>query len=153
MSRHPDPKLSQKPSHLSRVDACINFVTTNAVPSAITLQEVKDATAADEAFQSLARVITNQRWHEVGKDVSQYQQIKQELSISNGVILGGTRIIVPEKLQSRMIMLAHSIFWGVNKIYRTRYLQQIKGDNAASLKVISVRTYLLAIPISPRSCF
>ena len=40
MSRHPDPKLSQKPSHLSRVDAYINFVTTNAVPPAVTLQEV-----------------------------------------------------------------------------------------------------------------
>ena len=58
MSRHPDPKQSQNPSHLSRVDAYINFVTTNAVPPAVTLQEVKDATAADETLQSLARVIT-----------------------------------------------------------------------------------------------
>ena len=108
MSRHTDPKQSQNPSHLSRVDAYINFVTTNAVPPAVTLQEVKDARAADETLQSLARVITNRRWREVGKDVSQYQQIKQELSISNGVILRRARIIVPEKLQSEMVMLAHS---------------------------------------------
>ena len=88
MSRHPDPK--KNPSHLSRVDAYIKFITTNTVPPAVTVQEVKDATAADETLQSLARVITNQRWHEVGKDVSRYKQIKQELSISNGVILRGT---------------------------------------------------------------
>ena len=118
MSRHPDPKQSQNPSHLSRVDAYINFVTTNAVPPAVTLQEVKDATAADETLQSLARVITNQRWHEVGKDVSQYQQIKQELSISNGIILRGTRIIVPEKLQSRMVMLTHTGQQGIIKTKR-----------------------------------
>ena len=68
------------------------------MPSAVTLQEIKDATATDETLQNLARVITTQKWHEVGKDVGQYQQIKQELSVSNGVILRGTRIIVPGRL-------------------------------------------------------
>ena len=63
-------------------------------------------------------MITNQRWHEVGKDVSQYQQIKQELSISNGVILRGTRIVVPEKLKSQMVMLAHSGHQGIVKTKR-----------------------------------
>ncbi|XP_015749500.1 PREDICTED: uncharacterized protein K02A2.6-like [Acropora digitifera] len=118
MTRHTDPKQSQNFSHLSRVDAYINFVTTYVVPPAVTLQEVKDATAADETLQNLARVITNQRWHEVGKDVSQYQQIKLELSISNGVILRGTRIVVPEKVQSQMVMLAHSGHQGIVKTKR-----------------------------------
>ena len=52
MSRHPDPKQSKTPSRLSRVDAYVNFVTTNAMPPAVALQEVKDATAADETLQS-----------------------------------------------------------------------------------------------------
>ena len=118
MSRHPDPKQSKTPSRFSRVDAYVNFVTTYAVPPAVTLQEVKDATAADKALQSLAKVVTTQRWHEVGKDVSQYQHIKQELSVSNGVILRGTRIIVPEKLRNRMIMLAHTGHQGIIKTKR-----------------------------------
>ena len=109
MSRHPDPKQSQTPCHLSRIDAYVNFVTTNAVPSAVTLQEIKDAAAKDDTLENLARVIT-QKWHEVGKDVGQYQQIKQELSVSNGIILRGTRIIGPERLRQRVIMLAHSVF-------------------------------------------
>ena len=88
------------------------------MPPAVTLQEVKDATAADETLQNLARVITNQRWHEVGKDVSQYQQVEQKLSISNGVILRGTRLVVPEKLQSQMVMLAHSGHQGIVKTKR-----------------------------------
>lgn len=82
---------------------------------AVTPQEVKDATAADETLQSIARVITNQRWHEVGKDLDQYQKIKKELSISNAVIPRGTRIVVPEKLHSRMVMLAHSRHQGIVK--------------------------------------
>ena len=79
---------------------------------------MKDATAADETLQRLARVIATQKWHEAGKDVSQYQQIKQELLVSNGVILRGTRIIVPEKLLGRMIMLAHSGHQGIVKTKR-----------------------------------
>ena len=47
MSRHPDPKQSQASRHLSRVNVYVNFVTNNAVPPAVTLQEVIDATAAD----------------------------------------------------------------------------------------------------------
>ncbi len=61
MSRHPDPKQSQASNHLSRVDAYINFVTNNAVPHAVTLQELKDATAADETVQKLAKVIATQK--------------------------------------------------------------------------------------------
>lgn len=117
MSRHPDPKQSQTPRHLSIVDAYVNFVITNAMPSAVTLQEIKDATATDETLQNLARVIT-QKWHEVRKDVGHYQQIKQELSVSNGVILGGTRIIVPGRLRQRVIMLAHSGHQGIVKTKR-----------------------------------
>ena len=57
-------------------------MTTNVVPAVVTLQEVKNATAADETLQNLAKVIETQMWHEVGKDGHQYQQIKQELSVS-----------------------------------------------------------------------
>ena len=63
-------------------------------------------------------MIATQKWHEAGRDVSQYQQIKQELSVSNGVFLRGTRIIVPEKLRDRMIMLAHSGHQGIVKTKR-----------------------------------
>ena len=100
LSRHPDPKQSQASHHLSRVDAYVNFVLIMPSAPAVALQEVKDATAADEKLQRLAPVIATQRWHEAGKDVTRYQQNKQELSVSNGVILRITRIIVPEKVQS-----------------------------------------------------
>ena len=76
ISRHPDLKQSQASHHVSRVDAYVNFVTSNAVPPAVTLQ------------------------------------------VSNGVILRGIRIIVPEKLRGRMIMLAHSGHQGIVKTKR-----------------------------------
>jgi len=79
MSRHPDPERLQSHSHLSRIAAYVNFVTTYAVPCAVTLQEVKDATATDETLQNVAKVITTQRWHEVGKDVVRFLNRKMPL--------------------------------------------------------------------------
>ncbi|KAK3740432.1 hypothetical protein QZH41_004600 [Actinostola sp. cb2023] len=118
MSRHPDPKHTTSPNHLSRVDSYVNFVTANAVPNAVTLQEIQDATAKDHTLQNLAKVIATQRWYEAGRDVREYQQVKQELTVANGVILRGTRIIVPETLRQRMIMLAHSVHQGIVKTKR-----------------------------------
>ena len=60
-SRHLDPKQLQASHYPSTVDAYFNFVTKNAVLPAITLQEVKDTTTADETLQNLARVIATQK--------------------------------------------------------------------------------------------
>ena len=54
----------------------------------------------------------------MGKDVSQYQQIEQELSVSNGVIMRRTRVVVPERLRERVVMLAHSGRQGIVKTKR-----------------------------------
>ncbi|KAK3752456.1 hypothetical protein QZH41_007498 [Actinostola sp. cb2023] len=111
-------KHSTSPNHLSRVDSYVNFVTANAVSNAVTLQEIQDATAKYHTLHNLAKVIATQRWYEAGRDVREYQQVKQELTVANGVILRGTRIIVPETLRQRMIMLAHSGHQGIVKTKR-----------------------------------
>ena len=61
MSRHPDSKQLQASHHSSRNDAYFNFITKNPVLPAVTLQEVKDTTTADETLQNLARVIATQK--------------------------------------------------------------------------------------------
>ena len=71
------------------------------VPPATELQEVNNATAAEETLQGLSSKIDSnskvaQGWKKC-QPLSWYQQVKQELSVSNGVILRGTCIIVPEK--------------------------------------------------------
>ena len=71
------------------------------VPPATELQEVNNATAAEETLQSLcSKIDSNSKvargWKKC-QPLSRYQQVKQELSVSNGIILRGTCIIVPEK--------------------------------------------------------
>ena len=89
MSHHLDPQKLHASHHLSRV------------PPATELQVVNDATAAEETLQSLcSKIDSNSKvargWKKC-QPLSRYQQVKQELSVSNGIILRGTCIIVPEK--------------------------------------------------------
>ena len=98
MSRHPDPEHSQSRSHLSRIAACVSFVTTYAVPCAVTLQEVKDATATDETLQNVAKVITTRRWHEVGNDVVQHRQKQYFLTLTVSSLDKGSPTVVHHSL-------------------------------------------------------
>ena len=59
-------------------------MTTNAVPDAVSLQEIQDETLKDPTSQRLADVLLSQRWHEEC-DVNAYKHFKQELTVANGV--------------------------------------------------------------------
>lgn len=115
MSRHPDPNHSNPSHHTSRIDAYVKFVTTNAVPSAMTLQEIQDATSVDVTLKKLSEVIMNQKWYNIDEDIAKFKSVKNELSISKGVLLRGNRLIVPQKLQEKAVKLAHSGHQGIVK--------------------------------------
>ena len=118
MSRHPDSENSKPNDHTSRIDAYVNFVVLNSVPPAMTLKEVQDATSTDEVLKKLSEVILSQSWHNIDKDILRYKNVKDELSISNGVILRGGRLVIPGKLQEKAVNLAHTGHQGIVKTKR-----------------------------------
>ncbi|XP_070546885.1 uncharacterized protein [Ptychodera flava] len=115
MSRHPQIDRMKSKSHISRIDAHANFITENAVPNAMTLEEVQKATEQDTTLQELSQVVMTQRWFDVKPDVRPYKVVKDELSISNGVLLRGNRLIISHKLQRKAVQLAHSGHQGIVK--------------------------------------
>ena len=78
----------------------INFIVDSSVPKAITLAEIIKATNEDRTLKGLRAAIR--------LIVEEYKNIKDELSItSHGLILRGTRIVVPLSLRQRAIDIAH----------------------------------------------
>nr|XP_002730526.1 PREDICTED: uncharacterized protein K02A2.6-like [Saccoglossus kowalevskii] len=114
MSRHPD-QVNHCKDHVSRIDTYINFIIENAIPPAMTMAEIKQATSEDEILQKIMEVINTQKWYDLHHDVVQYKAVKDELSTANGVVLRGNRIVVPKKLQQKAICLAHVGHQGVVK--------------------------------------
>ncbi|CAB4014545.1 Hypothetical predicted protein [Paramuricea clavata] len=87
------------------------FMANNSVPKAMTLQEIINATNADAALHD---VIKTNKWD--SPIVKPFKAVKNELtSTTHGVILRGTRIVIPAALQQRVIDIAHETHLGIEK--------------------------------------
>ena len=104
MSRHPSKSSTRKQEHIT--EAYVNFVARNAVPKAMTLEEIQQATNNDQAMKGLRASIRLNQWD--NDIVKPYKSVKDELTVtSENIILRGTRILIPESLQQKAIELAH----------------------------------------------
>ena len=118
MSRHPDDaealKDKQQPND---DDVYVNFVANNAVPKSMTLDEIREATNADRTLQQVIKHVELNDWHtSTNNSIQPYKCVKDELTISlDGIVLRGTRIVMPESLQQRTIQLAHEGHQGITK--------------------------------------
>ena len=80
----------------------INFITRNSIPKAITLQEIINATNADAALTAIHDAIKTNKWD--SPIVKPFKVVKNELtSTTHGVMLRGTRNVIPAALQQRAI--------------------------------------------------
>ena len=123
MSRHPLP--SSPTSHEKRcAEEYVNFVSMHAVPKALTLEEIKEATKADTTLQAVIQAVQTKQWHNTKlqprvdrKSVECFFHIQNELSVNSdqSLLLCGTRIVIPSKLQNHVIDLAHEGHQGISR--------------------------------------
>ena len=85
----------------------VNYVVTCSTPEAVTRDQVKDATEEDPALQVLKKYI-NEGWIDTNDTrTHEFRQVFHELTIVDGIVLRGDRIIVPAKLRHRKVEIAH----------------------------------------------
>ena len=92
----------------------VSFISRYAVPKAMTLKEIKDATDTDRTLKAVRAAIRTNQWN---VDLVQpFKSIKDELTInSENVVLRGHRIVIPSALQQRAVDLAHDSHQGLVK--------------------------------------
>ena len=129
ISRHP---LQDQPLRERNIaEEYVALLTTSAVPVAMTLAEIQDATLGDPTLQQLAELIRSQQWHSVLnndsssndaksidlQDLKAFHKIGHELTVTtnNGTILRGSRIVMPASLRHRALQLAHEGHQGLIK--------------------------------------
>ncbi|KAK3763364.1 hypothetical protein RRG08_031862, partial [Elysia crispata] len=91
----------------------IRYIAKTSIPNALTLEEVKQATASDKTLQNVMTAITTGNWD--SRSVSPFKSIKDELTIHDGIVLRQSRILIPDSLQLRVVKLAHSAHQGIVK--------------------------------------
>lgn len=92
----------------------VHFVTHNAVPKAMTLQEIEIASRQDKTLQNIQKCINSNNWSTCCKE---YRLIQHEVTNYGDILLKNNRIVIPESLQSRVLQLAHE---GHSGIVRTK---------------------------------
>ena len=111
LSRHPT-QSSRKQEHLT--EEYVNFKTSTSIPKTMTMDEIITATNSDRALQGLRAAIKIDKWD--CDIVKPYKQIKDELTVtSQGIVLRGNRIVIPQSLQQRAIDIAHDTHLGLSK--------------------------------------
>ena len=88
----------------------------NASPTKV--QQIKEETAKDETLHSLHAIIT-QGWPEKQADcpahLHAYWNYRDELTVSDGLVVKGTHIVIPESLQFEVLKQLHYAHQGTEK--------------------------------------
>jgi hypothetical protein len=99
-------------------------------------RRIKKTVEEDPTLQRLSECIEKGRMGN-SADIIAYRQFFSELTLVDGLIMRGERIVIPEKLQKQMIQIAHD---GHQGIVRTKQMLQaddwFPGINAAVEKYV-----------------
>ena len=120
LSHHPQ-KCEQVPTKtwpdVQTEQMCINAVQFYSLHNeqSISMEEMVSETAKDEVLKEVMACIATQQWHKLENEYTSYKRVKNELSISNGLLLRGDRVVLPKSLQSRAVKLAHAGHQGIVK--------------------------------------
>ncbi len=115
LSRHPI-KPSYKQQRMT--EEYVNFIALNSVPKAMTIEEIIKATDEDQVLKGVrAAIKINNFDYDI---VKPFKHVKDELSVTTkGIILRGSRIVIPKSLQQKAIDIAHECHLGLTKTKET----------------------------------
>ena len=117
--RHPVGDLESHNYEIESEDH-ISFIARNAVPKAVTLSEVESATATDPLLQAVISAMKSGCWYKAPpgvslSELSRYEQVKEQLTCTDTVLLKSDRLVVPAGLQERIVDIAHEGHLGIVK--------------------------------------
>ncbi|KAJ3659377.1 hypothetical protein Zmor_011067 [Zophobas morio] len=121
LSRHP---THSPPEAYDKSEEYVAFVTNHSLPNTISLEEIENAMKDDFQLQLLKKALLEDDslfWKK--RELQTFKQIKQELTVYGNIILKGSQIVIPSKLQKNIIRLAHK---GHQGLVKTKQLVRTK---------------------------
>ena len=124
MSRHPvSLDVSPYDRNCEATEHYVNYIISSRVPKYMSLEEVKTETMKDSTMQTAIELIHTQKWYtiknlddSVNKEFLKcLSKVCDELSVTDSVILRGTRLVLPPNLHKRAVDIAHLGHQGVAK--------------------------------------
>ena len=113
LSRHPLPEYHSinKSTKPNLADQHVHFVAQNAVPVALSTEQLCKATKQDSTLQALIELLQNNTWHLLATKYSGNTNV----DLAELKALRGNRLIIPKQLRTQVIQLAHEGHQGLVK--------------------------------------
>ena len=119
MSRHPvrAPENTTDYKEQKQTEEVVNSVVRRNVPESLSVEEVRKATMNDFVLLEVMDIVQNGNGESGYKseDLRPYKLVRSELSVANGILLRGSRIVVPKALQRRVVNISHEGHQGIVK--------------------------------------
>ena len=108
-------KTSQQKSWIDQQVERVQVGALKTYDDGLSRDIVKDYSASDATLQKLIKVITDKNWKNVNEALKPCKHLQEELTIVDGLVLRGDRLLMPEKLQQSVVDIAHSSQQGIVK--------------------------------------
>jgi capsid portal protein len=114
LSRHPTQSTSATSKHSQLAEEFVRYLTDNAVPKAMTLNEIVNCTQKDSDLQTVITAFKTNKWDKSYENsvLDTFSRLCYELTpvpVNNDseILLHDNRIVTPKDLQMRVIDLAN----------------------------------------------
>ena len=116
LSRAPLQTLSPADSQLQEDSDAYVVMTIESLPATEPkLEQIKEALKADDVCQQVMQYC-NEGWPEqVNGPLKQYFPVRLELTVHDGLLLRGNRLVIPGSMQSEIIQCLHAGHQGITK--------------------------------------
>ena len=106
------PNKTTRSNMESCADRYVHYLAEQLTPAAMNTAEIKEYSEADPELTQVRQCIENNQTHNLPNP---YKSLEQELSIVDNIILRHNHIVLPKKLRSKAIQLAHEDHAGMTK--------------------------------------
>ena len=98
--------------------AQVNSIIANLPISKCKLNKIEEETATDETLQKLSTIISNgwpKKRSDVSDDLKPYYIHRFDLTVVNGLVMKGTRIVIPSSMRKEMKQILHIGHLGIER--------------------------------------
>ncbi|KAK2552072.1 Uncharacterized protein P5673_026817 [Acropora cervicornis] len=168
MSRHPAKNTKSSSRQDKVAEEFVDYLAKTSTPKAINIHEIIAATRQDPTLQAVTKAMDKGVWFKFSKepciDTDIYkamEKVKHELTLSttHGIILKGTRRVMPTTLQQRVIDLAQEGHQGIVKtkkllrekvwFHRMNDMVEKKTTSCGACQIATPRTTREPLQMSP----
>ena len=121
LSRAPNSEPDKADTDLqTEVNAFVNIVMENLPATAEKLQKIKSCQDEDPVCQRIKK-FCHEGWPNLTGPIKQYIPCKNELTVNNGILLKGSRLVIPPSLRPDIIEKLHAGLQNVSDGPKNQY--------------------------------